>query len=218
MEPTLTTTAVGRTKADPDQVELQFRARAVEPNVTAARRAVAERATRLRESLASAGVSADRVRTSQFRIRQRPPDGRGQPSQDQSGETPPYEATETVGVTLPDPERLGGVLTAAADEAAVEIDDVGFTFRAETRRELQREAIADGVAAARQKATAAAEAEDLSVASVESIVTDEGTVPRPQTAGGQLAMDTSEPESVESGPIEVSVGVEVTYRLQNAES
>ena len=42
------------------------------------------------------------------------------------------------------------------DEAGVEINEVAFTFRTETRRDIQREAIADAVTTARKKAEAAA--------------------------------------------------------------
>lgn len=215
-EQTITTTAVGRTSAAPDQVELRFAARAVEPDLTAARQAVADQASRLRQSLDTAGIPTDRVRTSQFRIGQRPPD-RGQPGQgERERESRPYQATELVSVTVLDRDRLGAVLSSAVEEAGVEIDAVSFTFRPETQRELQCDALADAVATARRKATAAAAAEDLTVAEVRSIVTDDGSRPRRTSAGQQLAADTSEAGSVESGPIDVRVRAEVEYRLSDA--
>lgn len=51
-------------------------------------------------------------------------------------------------------DPLADVLTAAVDDARSEIDGVTFTFQTETNRELEREAIADAVATARQKAEA----------------------------------------------------------------
>lgn len=211
-EQTITTTAEGRASAPPDEVDLQFAANAEEPDVASARRAVAERTTQLRHVLDDAGVPADQVRTSRFRIRQRPPEHGQQPDQDSR----PYRATETVSVTLHDLDRLGAVLSAAVDEAGVEVEEVAFTFRTETRRELQREALADAVTTAREKADAAAAAEELTVEGVRSMVTDDGSRPRRTSAGEQLAADTAEAGSVESGPIEVTARVEVEYGLSDA--
>ena len=208
---TITTAAVGRASAPPDQVGLQFSASALEPDVTGARRAVAEQATRLRQVLDETGIPDDRIRTERFRIRQRPPDRGEQPDQDAQ----PYHATETISVTLLDLDRLGEILSAAVDQAGVEIDEVGFTFRTETQRALQREAIADAVETARKKATAAAAAENMAVGEVRSIVTDDGSRPRRTSSGQQLAMDTAESGSLESGPIDIQVRVEVEYELND---
>ncbi len=158
------------------------------------------------------GVPDDRIRPSQFRIRQVPPG--------------PYEAIgfrfrdatvpsdRTVAVVVFDLDRLDDVLSAAVDGAGVEIDEVAFTFRTATRRDLQRKAIADAVVTARKNATAAAAPEDVTVGSVRSMVTDHVSRPRRLRAGRAVAMDTAESGSLESGPIEVSVGVEVEYRLE----
>lgn len=207
----ITTTAVGRASAPPDEVGLQFLAHATEPDVTSARRDVAEQATRLREVLDDTGIPDDHIRTVRFRIRQRPPE-RG----DHSEQAPqPYHATETISVTLRDLDRLGETLSTAVDQAGVEIDEVSFTFRTETQRELQCDAIADAVETARQKATAAAAAEDMAVGEVRSIVTDGGSRPRRTSAGQQLAMDTAESGSLESGPIDIQVRVDVEYELSD---
>lgn len=209
---TITITAVGRTSSPPDEVDLQFEARGVDPDVTTARRAVADRALALREELDAVGIPDERVRTSRFRIQQGPPDHR-RPSESDP-ETQPYRATEVITVVLFDLDRLGDVLSAAVDDAGVEINEVAFTFQTGTQRDLQQEAIADAVDTARRNATAAAAVEDLTVGSVQSIVTDSGSRPRQLRAGQALAMETGASGSPESGPIEVSVSVEVEYRLE----
>lgn len=209
---TLTTTAVGRASASPDEVDLQFAATAEERDVASARRAVAEQAAQLRQVLDSIGVPEDQIRTSRFQLRQRRPDRGEQSDQDAR----PYRATETVSVSLHDLDRLGDTLSTAVDEAGVEINEVAFTFRTETRRDLQREAIADAVTTARKKAEATATVEGLTVEEVHSIVTDGGSRPRRTSAGRQQAMQSDESGSVESGPIEVTARVEVEYGLSEA--
>lgn len=211
-EPTITTTAVGLASGPPDEVGLEFSANAVEPDVMRARRAVAEQATQLRQVLDATGVPEARVRTDQFRIRQRRPD-RGEPV---APESLPYDATESITVTLHALDRLGEVLSAAVDEAGVEIESVTFAFRTRTQRTLQREAIADAVETARQKAEAAAAAESLALGDVRSMVTEAGSRPHRTAAGRPLAMDMDESGAVESGPIDVQVSVEVAYELQDS--
>lgn len=207
---TITVTAAGRASAPPDEVVLGFSASATEPAVTTARRSVAEQATELRRVLDGTGLPDDQIRTDRFRIKQQRPDRRERTDPDSL----PYQATERITVALFDLDRLGDVLSAAVDEAGVEIDEVAFTFRAATRRALQREAIADAVGAAREKATAAATAEDLTVGDVRSMATDVGSHPRRTGAGRQLAFKGNESGSVESGPLDLQVSVEVEYELK----
>lgn len=207
-EQTITTSAVGRASGEPDRVDVEFAASAEEPDVASVRATVAEQATRLRNVLDAAGVPADRIRTRQFSLRRRPAQ-----RWDGDPEERPFGGTERVSVTVLDLDRLGDVLSSAVDEAAVEVKEVAFTFRPATRRELQREAIADAVATARKKADAAAAAEDLTVDDVRSMATGDGSRPRRTGVGQQLAVDTKESRSVESGPIDVTVTVEVEYLL-----
>ena len=227
-EPTITTSAVGRASGRPDRVDLQFAATATEPDVAGARRTVAERAAGLREVLDDVGVPEDQVRTTGFRINRPPPNrgggagGGGAGGSGASagggagGDDPadrPHEGTETVQVTLYDESLIEPVLSGATEDAGVEIRDVTFTFRTETRRDLQREAVADGVEAAREKAAAAAAAEGSAVGDARSIVTDGRSGPQRVQAAQTLSMDTSAGGSVESGPIDVTVSVEVTYEM-----
>lgn len=216
-EQTITTAAVGRTSAPPDEVGLRFAVRAVDPDVTGARRGVAERATQLRRVLDDVGVPGDQIRTSGFHIRQRPPERDRPPGGGSEGDVDadarPYRATEKISVTLLDLDSLSDVLAAAVDDAGVEIDEVVFTFRTETRRELEREALADAVATARAKANAAAGAEDRGVGKVQSITTEDVTRPHRKGAGQQLAGAATESGTVESGPMEVQIRTRVEYRL-----
>lgn len=210
-DPTITTSAVGRASGRPDRVDLQFAATATEPDVASARRTVAERATALRAVLEDVGVPAERVRTTGFRIN-RPPN-RGPGPEREDPEDRPFEGTETVQLTLHDESLIDPALAGATEDAGVEIRDVTFTFRTATHRDLEREAIADAVEAAREKAAAAAAAEDASVGDARSIATGGGSGPRRVKAAQSLAMDTAESGSVESGPVEVTASAEVEYEL-----
>lgn len=127
----------------------------------------------------------------------------------------PFKVIETVSVALDDLDALGDLL-AAADDADAEIDGVTFTFRTETRRELEREAVADAVTTARRKAEAAAAAEDATVGGARSMTTEDRSSVR-QSGAGLGAGGTEQSRSAPaSGPIDVVVGVEVQYELLDA--
>jgi uncharacterized protein YggE len=210
VESSITTGAVGRTRAPPDEISLQVRARSVEEDVNDARRGVAEQAARLRSVLEDEGVPGEEVRTIRFDVSQR------KPRYDRDADDPdwnPYEARETVGVTLRDVDALGDVLSAAVEVAEYEIESVTFGFRTETERELHRDAFADAVTTARKKAEAAADAEGLAVGDVESMTTDDRSHPRRTGTGLQGLSDTSSTGSPESGPIAATANVEVAYEL-----
>ncbi|NEU58088.1 SIMPL domain-containing protein [Halorussus sp. MSC15.2] len=208
---TITTGAVGRTRAPPDRVELVFETRVVEPEVTAARRSVARRATELRRVVVDAGATDENVRTARFRVRRQPPGHGGDAERDP--ESRPFEATETVAVTLDDLDALGDILAAGVDEAEAEIEDVTFTFRTETKRELEREAVTDAVTTARRKAEAAAAAEGADVGGVRSLTTEDRS--RARQSGAALGAGAAEQSGTapSSGPIDVTVGVTVEYEL-----
>lgn len=210
---TITTAATGRVTAPPDEVGLRFSANAIEPGAADARHAVADQARQLRQHLDDAGVPDEQIRTERFRIRRRRPDRRDR-DEPLDEDAQPFIATESVSVTLHDLDLLGGTLSAAVDRAGVEIDGVHFSFQTETHRTLQREATADAVRHARERADAAAAAEDLAVGEVRWIATDGAPRPDRKSGGRQLSTDQLESGSVQSGPIEVRASVEVEYELR----
>lgn len=210
---TITTAAVGETRAPPDEVGLKFSTRAVEPDVTSARREVAERSSRLRAALEDTGVPDEVIRTEQFRVSQRHPDPRFERSSERDPDELPYVAVEHVGVSLRDLDSLGQVLSAAVDDAEAEIENVIFTFRTETMRELQQEALSDAVTTARKNAEAAAAAEGLELGDVRWMSTDEGRHGQRPMSGQQLVLDSESGGAPSSGPIDVHARVEVEYEL-----
>ncbi|MFC4357587.1 SIMPL domain-containing protein [Halobium salinum] len=150
---TVSTTATGRAAGHPNRAELKLSAEAVDPEPMAARRAVGGQSVALRQSLREAGVPDDTVRTSEFRIVRRPRRPERPERSEAADEPDPYTATESVHVTVADPDDVGPVLTGAVDDAGVGVDEVTFTFSEERRAELVRTATRKGVAVARRPPT-----------------------------------------------------------------
>ncbi len=190
-----------------------FSIRAIEPDVTNARRVVAEQSAQLRNALENTNVPKEEVGTERFQVRHQHPDPQGRRSEKSDPDEIRYEATEHIGVTLHDLDSLGSVLSAAVDDASAEIVTVAFTFRTETKRALQQDALSDAVVTARKKAEAAAAAEGLELGDVRSMTTGEGQ--RHQRAGGgqALASTTESGSAPASGPIDVHARVDVEYEL-----
>lgn len=209
---TITTGATGKTQAPPDEVHVQFSATAVEPDVLSARRVVAEKSGKLRTALSEAEISEERIKTARFQVRQRRPNRGPEPNRDPDDQ--PYEGDESIVVTLRELDGLEDVLTTAVEDAGVEIKNVNFGFETETKRELEREALADAAKTARKKAEAAAEAEGLAVDGVLSMTTEEVTRTRRSATG--LGMQATEESGggPASGPLDVSVDLEATYELR----
>lgn len=177
--------------------------------MTDAHRTAAEQATHLRQVLD--GVDVPEIGSERANSASTPQNRGNQPEQGPR----PYRTTETTDVTLRDLDRLGDVLSAAVDEAGVEIDEVAFTFRTEARRALQCEAIADGRRCGAEEGNRGGRGREPDcrrrpVDCDRRAGANSTDVRRPTTAG-----DTSESEGVESGPIDVSARVEIEYWLSD---
>lgn len=213
---TITTTVMGEASAPPDEAGVQVTASASAPDPSAAREAVAEQVASLNEVLKEVDVPEDRIRTERFRIeRERsdrkpggPPDGGARSDRD-----PPYRAIQHIGITVRELDRLDGILSAAVDRAGVGVDRIDFGFRTDTRRELQQEAVADAVNAARRKAATAAREAGSRLGDAVSIVTDDASNP---SRSLEMASGDASSQSVASGPIDTQVRVEVTYEMDHS--
>lgn len=108
-------------------------------------------------------------------------------------------------------DAAGDVVDAAMAAGATRVDHVAFEFSEQRGRELRAGALEDAMDRAREQATVVAASEGLSLDAVAEVETRDGGHPRPQ--GQTLAAESAGGASTpfESGPVDVSAGVEVTY-------
>lgn len=204
---TIAVGASGSAETAPDQAVLRVAVVTTGDSADEVRRDLAENVSAMRTALSDAGVADDQVRTARYDIsqnheRRENPDARA------------YRALHSFQVTLDDTGDLGRVIDAAVENGATRVDGVRFTLSTEERREVRQRALEDATADARGQAETLAAASDLEIAGVESVSTvDRGHGPVYREAAVSAGDSGT---AVESGPVSVTVEVQVTYEATSA--
>jgi hypothetical protein len=204
--------AAGSAASTADEAVVRLGVRATDESVVTARRSLAENVTRMRDALVEAGVDRDAITTTRYDIyrdRERPR---------REGEEPRvrYRATHDFEVTVDDPERVGRVIDTAVRNGATDVDGVEFTLSAERRESLDRTARERAMASARDKASQLAATENLTITGVRTVRTVSEGGPRPvvEAAAATPTATAAAPTDLESGPVSVTVRVEVVYEVR----
>ncbi|WP_255152367.1 SIMPL domain-containing protein [Halorarius halobius] len=200
---TITVGAGGTAETTPDQAVVTVAVVTTADSASAARQELADNVSRMRDALRDADVSEDQVRTQRYDISQNY-EARDDPT------APAYRAMHAFQITVRDVDNVGTVIDTAVENGATNVDDVRFTLSSETRRDLRKEALSDAMDNARGQADTLAQSSDLTITGVGAVSTVErGYSPvRYETAA--MSADAGG-TSVESGPVSVSVQVQVTY-------
>jgi uncharacterized protein YggE len=154
----------------------------------------------------AAGVKKEDVRTSVLSVQPRfayhdnePPTPAG------------FEMANVVEVTVRDLARLTEVIDGALRAGATSMDSL--EFRLADPAPAQREARMRAMAEARVNADVLASAAGLTISGVGSVVEDGAVAPpRPFAKAERMAFAADAPTPVESGSLEITARVTVTYR------
>jgi uncharacterized protein len=124
-----------------------------------------------------------------------------------------YELSNTVEVTVRDLGRLTTVIDDALRAGATSMDGLGF--RVADPDPAEREARKKAMSQARSRADILAEAAGVAISDVSSVV-EGGAMPPPRrfAKAERTAMTADAATPVESGSLEVTVDVTVTYRTK----
>ncbi len=205
---TIVVGGTGRVLVEPDVAELRLGVAVARPTVDGARSVAATTMESILAAVSAAGVDRSDVRTPLLSV---------QPRHDYRENQQPvltgYELANVVEVTVRDLARLGDVVDGTLRAGATSMD--GLSFRLADPEPAEREARMRAIATARARADVLARAAGLVIVGVSDIV-EGGPPPSPMPRGKavrmMLAADAS--TSVESGSMEVTVGVTVTYRAR----
>lgn len=206
VEGSIVVTGEGRVSLVPDVADLRLGVSIARLTVVEARQDAASTMASILAAVEAAGVTKPDVRTSLFSV---------QPRYDYRDGKPPelsgYELANVVEVTVRDLATLGDVVDGSLKAGATSMDSL--TFRLAHPAPAEREARILAMANARARADVLAEAAGLSITGVASVV-EGGAMPPPHPFAKaermMMAADTATP--VESGSLEVAVGVTVAYR------
>jgi len=150
-----------------------FAAVAVDPSLAKATRDAGERARRLLDAVASAGIPAADVQTSRYDVQVE----RSSPSSTEPPRIRGYRVTNAISVKVRDLTRLGALLDRAVAAGANEVDGPAFA-RADPAPEEAR-ALAAAVRAARAKAEEMARAAGVQLGELLELRESRGWQPGP---------------------------------------
>ena len=194
---TITVHGTGTVTSVPDQAQLSF---GVETQAGTAKEALAANAAEMRRLIAALkSAGAEDVQTQYVSVSPRYGDEmsvRG------------YVATNTVSATVQEVGKAGAVIDAAVDAGANQVS--GPSLSLSDQEQLYRDALADAVADARERAEALADAAGLTLGDVKSIVEGGGVSP-PMPYAANMAMRDAESAPLEPGKQDVTASVTVTF-------
>lgn len=173
----------------------------------AALRILEQRFSNVVESISSAGVNEEDIRTTNLSIN--PVYDFAEGRQTLRG----FEASESVEVTIRDLTQVGEVLTRATGEGVNQAG--GITFSSENEEMIQTEAEQEAIKDARQKAEMLADALGVRLGDVKSFnaSSQKGGQPIPFAADAAAVAERSQ-LPVPSGTQEVQANVTVTYEIK----
>lgn len=193
----------------PDRAVLMLTVESRNKNPQKAQAAGARAASRVMQALQSAKLGKDAVRTiayslqEEFEWQERRRVSRG------------YLASNSIEVRIDDVERVGEVLAAAVSTGATAVS--GLRFDVKARDELERQALREAVANAREYAEAAARGAGARLGDILLIEQVGGASPRPrQVFARSMAADAKAPvPPIEAGQIEIRARARLTIELDN---
>lgn len=205
---TLSLSAFGEVKAEPDMATITLGVQTVAPTAAAAMAANAQRMTEVVASLRRAGLEGKDIQTSDLSL---------QPQYDYEQNRPPrltgYQASNQVTVTVNDLERLGSALDAVVAAGANQVSGVSFGLKDPQAAEDQARIRA--VKALQAKADLYAGATGYRVGRLINLSEGGGITPAPEA--GEVVVSGvrryAAPIPVEAGQLNVRVDITGLYEL-----
>lgn len=204
--------AAAELSAPPDLATVRLAVVATADTPDAARRMVAEDATRMRDALRKIGVDDDQVRSTYYELT---PvyDARGEQREPIGYRVAHGFAVEVTADAAELGNRTGAVLDVAVGNGAAQVDSVEFGLTEETRRDLRVRALRQAMANARADAAVVAGAGNLTITGVRSVATVDVDV-NPTGAALRESADEGGGTVIEPGRIVVAATVSVTYHAE----
>lgn len=202
---TLQVTGVGTVSGPPDRAILSL---AVQTQASSASQATGDNAatmSKVMAALISIGIATDSIETLSYTLS---PIYENNPNQSTSTKIIGYNARNAIQVTTQDFSAVGKAIDAAVSAGANEVQGITFTFSSTTLAKLQEQALGLAVQDANRQAHATASS--LGVNLVGPISVTPGYLLQPSTQRYAMPSQTT---PIQSGTLEVSATVQVTYQF-----
>lgn len=208
-ENTITVTGIGTASGEPDVAFIELGVEMTNPDLATAYAEAAETMQQVIDDLVDLGIDRNDIRTSSVNVY---PQDIYNPETGQPGDRT-YRVSNTIRITVRDVEDVEPVINTAVNAGANSIYNFNFgILDTDALEESAREA---AVANARERAEQLASALGVTVGRPVVISESYGssTPPIPY-AGRGMAFDTAQSLPVETGQLDVSVQILVTFELQ----
>lgn len=216
--PTLQVRGSAEARADPDEATVRLGVLAQEPTAREAQSRANEIAAGILSGLEELGISPSDIQTSELRLHpvvaSVPQSRPSRPEEPREPEIVAYQATNVVAVRLTDLARVGPAIDAGLAAGANRLEGVAFGLQNDLP--MRQEALRLAVREARAKATAIAEALEISLGEVLEVSEGGVSVHVPRFSQGMVMMRAeaaSAATPVAAGQITVSAEVSIRYRI-----
>jgi hypothetical protein len=201
-EGTITVTAEGTVRVEPDTAVVTLGVQANAPTGAEAMEQINASSTALTEALIDAGIPAEDIQTSGLNLFS---------TTDDTGEINGYQASANVSVVVRDITAVGSTIDAAQQAAGPGFTIGGVTFSFADPESVLEQARIRAVALAQAKAEQYAAAAGVTLGSVVSITEQPSSPPVIFGNVTMAAADEAAGPSVSPGQLDLTVNVTVTY-------
>ena len=200
---TITVTAEGSVRVEPDTAMITLGVQATAPTGAEAMQQINDSSTALTQALIDAGIPAEDIQTSGLNLFS---------TTDETGRVNGYQASLNVNVVVRDISTVGSTIDAAQQAAGPGFTIGGVTFSFADPESVLEQARVSAVALAHSKAEQYAAAAGVTLGDVVSI-TEQSSSPPIVFGNVEMAAAEAAGPSISPGQLDLTVNVTVTYAI-----
>lgn len=201
---TIEVTGSANVEGTPDTLTLQMAVVTTQSSAAAALTRSNREMRRLQAVLTAAGVASADLATSGLNV---------SPTYDQASKVNGYQAEDDLTATLHDIAKSGAVIDAAENSVGNDAQINSIAFSLSNTGALQARARAEAMANARAQAESFARGGDETLGSIVKISPVQQSIPSPEPFNASAGAVKAVPVPIKPGRTQVSVQVDVIYRL-----
>lgn len=204
----------GTVTTTPDEVHISLGVQTEHSDVQVAQEKNAEIMDAIVTAIKAAGIPADDIQTTGYRIYHTTDDGTSSSSILPGGKQTTFHVSNNVLVTLHDTSRAGEIIDLAVENGANTVNSIQFTLSEEKQQDLRDEALTEAVTSARSDADTVAAALGKSIVDVQEVSVGGSYAPVAYYEKSLAASDATGgrvPTPIEAGTLDVTATVSIAY-------
>ncbi|MFB6182156.1 MAG: SIMPL domain-containing protein [Candidatus Magasanikbacteria bacterium] len=205
---TLSVSASGKAKVEPDQAKISLGMRTASTSVKKAQKENNEVINKLISELKGLGVKKEDIKTTNYNVYPQYQTSK----QKEEGEPAKYEVSQNVKVTIKNLDKTAKIISMAGNLGVNDIGNLQYDIK--DKEDIKAEAREDAIKKARSKAEMIAKKLDTEVVEVVSYNESGSDFHYPKMREAAMGGAGADMPKIEPGQEEVSVQINVEYRLR----